>query len=163
MVSCTADQSSWSEPSPVFSQKTGPKHVSELTGHASAAAFGKKWTQVYEAREAGEKARTLKLLRELVAGFAGVTDLPAIDFVPELLELYPDARVVLVTRDRERWWESFGKVLNMAQLRFLSVLAAPMPGLRWFPGTVVHWHRGATRLMGEKKGPGTPLGPGESV
>lgn len=126
-------------------------------------AFGKKWTQVYEAREAGEKATTLKLLRELVAGFAGVTDLPAIDFVPELLELYPDAKVVLVTRDRDRWWESFGKVLNMAQLRFLSVLAAPMPGLRWFPGTVVHWHRGASRLMGEKRGPGTPLGPGESV
>ncbi|KAK7708987.1 hypothetical protein SLS64_006467 [Diaporthe eres] len=121
--------------------------------------FGKKWTQVYEAREAGEKARTLKLLHELVAGFAGVTDLPAIDFVPELLELYPDAKVVLVTRDRDRWWDSFGKVLNMAQLRFLSVLAAPMPGLRWFPGTVVHWHRGASRLMGEKKGPGTPLGP----
>ncbi|KAH8758917.1 hypothetical protein F5883DRAFT_501599 [Diaporthe sp. PMI_573] len=109
-------------------------------------SFGKKWTQVYEAREAGEKARTLKLLRELVAGFAGVTDLPAIDFVPELLELYPDAKVVLVTRDRTRWWESFGKVLNMAQLRFLSLLAAPMPGLRWFPGTVVHWHRGAARL-----------------
>lgn len=135
----------------------------ELTCHAWVAAFGKKWTQVYEAREAGEKARTLKLLRELVAGFAGVTDLPAIDFVPELLELYPDAKVVLVTRDRDRWWDSFGKVLNMAQLRFLSVLAAPMPGLRWFPGTVVHWHRGASRLMGEKKGPGTPLGPGESV
>lgn len=151
MVSCTVDQSPWKGPSPLFSQKTGPKHVSELTGHASAAAFGKKSTQVYEAREEGEKARTLKLLRELVAGFAGVTDLPAIDFVPELLELYPDARVVLVTRDRERWWESFGKVLNMAQLRFLSVLAAPMPGLRWFPGTVVHWAQGCDEAHGGEK------------
>lgn len=153
----------WEQQAHCFLGELAHDRKKELTCHPWVAAFGKKWTQVYEAREAGEKARTHKLLRELVAGFAGVTDLPAIDFVPELLELYPDAKVVLVTRDRDRWWDSFGKVLNMAQLRFLSVLAAPMPGLRWFPGTVVHWHRGASRLMGEKKGPGTPLGPGESV
>ncbi|KAK2600669.1 hypothetical protein N8I77_010188 [Diaporthe amygdali] len=131
----------------------------ELTCPTWTAAFGRNWTRVYEAREAGDKARTLKLLRELVGGFAGITDLPGIDFVPELLELYPDAKVVLVTRDPARWWESFGKVLNMAQLRFLSILAAPMPGLRWFPGTVMHWHKGASNLMEEKKGRGTPLGP----
>lgn len=118
---------------------------------------------MYEAREAGDKTRTLRLLRELVAGFAGVTDLPAIDFIPELLEISPGAKVVLVTRDPARWWDSFGKVLKMAQLRLLSVLAAPMPGLRWFPGTVVHWHKGASRLMEEKKGRGTPLGPGELI
>lgn len=47
-----------------------------------------------------------------------MTDPPAVDFVPELLELYPDAKAVLVTRDRDRWWESFGKALelNMACL-----------------------------------------------
>jgi hypothetical protein len=73
--------------------------------------------------------------------------------VPELLELYPDAKVVLVTRDRDRWWESFGKVLDMAQLRFLSLLAAPAPGLRWFPGTVVHWHKGGVEADGGGKGP----------
>lgn len=82
-----------------------------------------------------------------------MTDLPATDFVPELL--YPDAKVVLVTRERNRWWETFGKVLSM--------LTAPIPGLRWFSGAVVHWRKGGPRLMQEEKGPGTPPGPGESV
>jgi hypothetical protein len=32
--------------------------------------------------------------------------MPHVMVVPELLELYPDAKVVLVTRDPERWWPS---------------------------------------------------------
>lgn len=126
------------------------RHIADAPGSVTPpTAFGKNRTQVYEAREEGEKARTLNLLREFVGGFAGVPDLPAIDFVPE------DAKVVLVTRERNRWWDTFGKVL--------SVLAASMPGFRWFPGTVVHRHKGASRLMEEGKCPGTPRGPGESV
>lgn len=167
-MSCNLDQTIWERQAHVSLNILPRDTYTWLTRRTCATAFGKKWTQVYEAREAGEKVRGLKFLRELVARFAGVADLPAVDLpavglVPELLELYPDAKVVLVTREPDRWWDSFGNMLNTAQLLLLSVLAAPMPGLRRCPETWTHWHGGTLRLMREKTGHGTAHGPGQLV
>jgi hypothetical protein len=60
-----------------------------------------------DAKYAGDKEQAVKLLRELTSGFVGCTDAPHNFVVPELVELYPDAKVVLVTRDPQRWWASF--------------------------------------------------------
>lgn len=38
-------------------------------------------------------------------------DFPASVFVPELLELYPDAKVILCERDVDRWFESIEKAI----------------------------------------------------
>jgi hypothetical protein len=62
--------------------------------------------QLVEAKQAGEKELALKLLREVTTGYAACTDMPHAMVTPELVELYPDAKVVLVTRDPERWWKS---------------------------------------------------------
>lgn len=43
----------------------------------------------------------------MTAGYVGVTDSLYCRFIPELLELYPDAKVVLAHRDRDKWWESY--------------------------------------------------------
>lgn len=102
----------------------------------------------------------MKLLKELTTGFVGVTDTPNFDFIPELVELYPDAKVVLVTRDPERWWTSIGGNLKYAFPWCLPILTAPMPGLRWFPSIAAHWQRIAIREMEKARGPGTPLSPG---
>lgn len=48
----------------------------------------------------------LKGIREVTKGYAACTDVPHILAVPEMLEIYPDAKVVLVTRDPVRWWSS---------------------------------------------------------
>lgn len=97
----------------------------------------------------------------MTAGFVGVTDAPNFDFVPELLEVHPDAKVVLVERDHDRWWESINVNFKFAYNRVLPVLLAPMPGLRWFPSILRCWDRTATDLMVEAYGPGTLLGPGQ--
>ncbi|KAI0451278.1 P-loop containing nucleoside triphosphate hydrolase protein [Xylaria acuta] len=94
-------------------------------------AYCKKWVQVYEANAGGDKAATLSLLREVTAGFIGVADMPPLDFIPELMELHPEAKVVLVERDSDRWLESLMVV----------------PGWRWFPSLVKHYGESAKRIM----------------
>jgi hypothetical protein len=98
-----------------------------------APAVCKKWVQAYAAKRAGDKARTLKLVRELMSGFVGCADMPPLDFLPELLELYPDAKVVLTTRDPDKWLESIKPVASNATLWWLPHAMWPIPGWRWFP------------------------------
>ncbi|MEU4802848.1 sulfotransferase family protein [Actinosynnema sp. NPDC023587] len=48
---------------------------------------------------------------QVFAGFESTVDWPACDFRPELVERYPDAKVVLTVRDPERWYDSFADTL----------------------------------------------------
>lgn len=57
-------------------------------------AYCKTWIRAYEAKRRGDKEQTLKYVREATRGFVGTADLPTIDFVPEMVELYPEAKVV---------------------------------------------------------------------
>lgn len=102
----------------------------------------------------------LRVLREITTGYAAVTDLPNTDFVPELLELYPDAKVVLVTRDPLKWWDSFEATLSYCELWFLPGLTAPVVGLRWFPKMLKLWRRNLERMLEDEK---IEIGPGESI
>lgn len=84
----------------------------------------------------------MKLLAKATAGFASIADNPAILFMPELMELYPDARFVLVERDPESWFRSIGDLGKNFQLPMwcLKVLFAPLPSWRWVP----YWLKGMT-------------------
>ncbi|KAL8762519.1 MAG: hypothetical protein Q9184_001479 [Pyrenodesmia sp. 2 TL-2023] len=44
---------------------------------------------------------------QLLGNYSAIADLPAILFAEELLQCYPDSKVVLVERDIERWFKSF--------------------------------------------------------
>lgn len=81
--------------------------------------------------------------------------------VPELLEVYPNAKVVLIERDPRKWWVSFHGNLKYAGAWFLPVLTFVGPGLRWFPKLMIAWKREADVLMESiGKRPGD-FGPGE--
>lgn len=76
----------------------------------------------------------MKLLREATAGFVAVADSPNNFFLPELCELYPDARVVLVTRNRESWQRSMDILMNkitVMPMWALNLFLWPMPTWRW--------------------------------
>ena len=45
----------------------------------------------------------------LLGHYSAVADLPAIVFAEDLLKCYPDAKVVLVNRDMEKWYKSFNE------------------------------------------------------
>lgn len=57
--------------------------------------YVQKWIEVYRQRDAGNRPAMMKALREATRGFVGVTDVPAVDFVGELIELYPNVKVSL--------------------------------------------------------------------
>lgn len=62
----------------------------ELTGRTG---YVQKWIEVYKQRDAGNRPALMRALREATRGFVGVTDVPAVDFIGELVELYPNVKV----------------------------------------------------------------------
>ncbi|KAH8657879.1 P-loop containing nucleoside triphosphate hydrolase protein [Xylariales sp. PMI_506] len=95
--------------------------------------WAKLGVEIYRARRTGDKEKTLKLLREFTAGYAAATDNPIGYWTPELLELYPEAKVVLMTRDPERWWQSLEAGMQSHGLGdlILPIFFGLTPGLRW--------------------------------
>ncbi|RYO75788.1 hypothetical protein DL766_005762 [Monosporascus sp. MC13-8B] len=96
-------------------------------------AYCRAWIDAYKAKRRGDREETLKCVRRATAGFVGTTDLPTIDFIPELVELYPEAKVVLVSRNPERWARSVEGLGKHTTLWWLPYLMWPVPGWRWFP------------------------------
>lgn len=106
--------------------------------------------EAYQAKHAGDRERTHKLLRELMAGFVACTDMPPLDFVPELMDIYPDAKVVVTTRDPEKWLESIRPVANNASLWWLPYAMWPIPGLRWFPSLSLEFGKSTQKILGDE-------------
>ncbi|KAI0547953.1 hypothetical protein F4679DRAFT_340767 [Xylaria curta] len=106
------------------------------------------WIRAYEAREAGDKQETLKLVRKATAGFVGTADLPPADFMSEMVELYPDAKVVLVKRDATRWWNSIAALTSRTTPSWLGIVLAPIPGWRHLATFAQVYSRSTLRLAG---------------
>jgi hypothetical protein len=66
-------------------------------------------------------------------GYRSTTDWPAVAFWRELVEAYPDARVILTTRDADEWFESLGQ----------TILRTMRTG--WIPGNVAGMYGGQRR------------------
>lgn len=62
--------------------------------------------------------------RWLFQGYRATVDFPMCLYYAELLEAFPEARVVLTVRDPERWFESFDTLAQgLARLRFGRLFA----------------------------------------
>lgn len=82
------------------------------------------WVEAYDAKLKGTgkpfgRAEFDKLLGHCMA----VTDAPAIDFGPELIEAYPDAKIILVDRDIESWYKSIEPLIDANFRRDILILA----------------------------------------
>lgn len=78
--------------------------------------------KIWEAAAQGEDVNWDALLR----GYQAAVDYPACSFYQELMDAFPDARVVLSVRDPERWYESAYETI------YLALQAVP-PWARWLP------------------------------
>ncbi|PKS11726.1 hypothetical protein jhhlp_001714 [Lomentospora prolificans] len=108
---------------------------SQLLGREDA--YVKLWYDIFAARK--DRPRLLKLLREVTAGFVAITDAPGNCFIAELVELYPNAEVICVRRDRDKWWKSWGSISDQASMGYLNWFLAPVPGKRWYPKLVTQF------------------------
>jgi hypothetical protein len=57
--------------------------------------------------------------KHLLHGYAAAVDFPVCMYYRELMELFPDAKVVLTLKDPLQWWESFSRMqalVNKARL-----------------------------------------------
>lgn len=65
-------------------------------------------------------------LRSIFRGYKSSLDSPACHFVPELMDLYPDAKVLLSVRDNDEvWWRSIQDTIGMMQKRWYQILTLP--------------------------------------
>lgn len=70
------------------------------------------WNAAIDAKFCGKGARYgRKEWDALLGDFRAAADVPAILFAEELVRAYPDAQVILTTRDADRWWVSFRETL----------------------------------------------------
>lgn len=63
----------------------------------------------------------------LLEGYRAIVDWPGCAFYTELMQMYPDAKVLLSVRDPERWYESVKSTIYLAANRFTR------PGLSLIP------------------------------
>ncbi|OQV10477.1 hypothetical protein CLAIMM_14468 [Cladophialophora immunda] len=80
----------------------------------------------------------LQGLKGLLSGYTAVTDMPPVLFTEELVELFPDAKVICTTRDPESWWKSMEPVAAKTDTeaerneRVLAFLLALLPTMRYW-------------------------------
>jgi hypothetical protein len=68
----------------------------------------------------------------LFAGYRATVDVPSCMFYRELLEKYPDAKVILTVRDPERWYDSMRQTIYFARTAFPRWAAVLDPRMRVF-------------------------------
>ncbi len=95
----------------------------------------KKWIEILRrtpCKSDQDKEFVKEGLREQLSGYVAVTDSPPINFVEELIELYPDAKVICTTRDEDDWWQSMEPVVRNSKMGFLGFAFYWLPTLRYF-------------------------------
>ncbi|PYI00850.1 NAD dependent epimerase/dehydratase [Aspergillus sclerotiicarbonarius CBS 121057] len=92
-----------------------------------------------------DRQKALTLMERRLDGYAAITDAPGTQLVPELLELYPDAKVICTVRDPVAWEKSMAQVKDLVRLWFLRVVFLPLPGMRHFVDyitlTSIQWRK----------------------
>ncbi|KAF2826493.1 hypothetical protein CC86DRAFT_417678 [Ophiobolus disseminans] len=89
-------------------------------------------------KSSSDKEYILKTLKKIFGGYMATTDTPSAQFVPELLELWPDAKVICTTRDPDTWAKSIDRIVRASSTHswFLLLVLFPLPGLRHFTSYV---------------------------
>jgi len=72
------------------------------------------WSSLFEAKQAGKPIST-EQFDEILGSWAGTTDWPSITFAEELMDAYPDARIILTTRSEDAWLASMNSTLFLPQ------------------------------------------------
>ncbi|KAK2763880.1 hypothetical protein FQN54_009498 [Arachnomyces sp. PD_36] len=92
----------------------------------------KSWIRILHKWLEGDRRTVLPMIKSRLSGYAAITDAPGCQLLPELLELYPDAKVICTLRDTAAWENSMSQISVFTGVWFLKVLLLPVPGMRHF-------------------------------
>lgn len=101
----------------------------------------KSWIKVLKYWNKGDpkdRDAMKELIRQRLDGYSAVTDAPSTQLVPELLEIYPNAKVICTVRDPESWTKSLAQMRGFALMWLLQAVLFPLPGMRLFPEYASH-------------------------
>ncbi|KAL9114812.1 MAG: hypothetical protein Q9187_007405 [Circinaria calcarea] len=116
----------------------------------------KSWIKVlshWPPRTDEDKRLILDITASRLDGYAATTDAPASLLVPELLALYPDAKVICTVRDPVAWAKSIEGLGNATTIWFLRFVLFPLPTLRYFVDYVNVLRDAWIELYGERDPP----------
>ncbi|KAF2465651.1 uncharacterized protein BDR25DRAFT_295311 [Lindgomyces ingoldianus] len=89
------------------------------------------------------------LLKQRFDGYAAATDAPTSGLVEELMELYPNAKVICTVRNADAWVKSIGGLSTTSTMWFLRVILFPVPSMRYFADFVQVLSKQFVYLYGE--------------
>ena len=73
------------------------------------------WNQALDAKYFNQGATfTRQQWDQILGEFGAASDAPAVAFAEELIEAYPEAKVILVERDIDKWYKSFDEAVVKA-------------------------------------------------
>ncbi|KAL8891333.1 MAG: hypothetical protein Q9215_001656, partial [Flavoplaca cf. flavocitrina] len=75
-------------------------------------AHNEMWLAALEGKYGDGKPFGREEWDALLGNFQAVTDYPAAMFAEELVEMYPDAKVVLSNRDVDKWFQSVSQTID---------------------------------------------------
>ena len=82
-------------------------HGYEMSAHPEQGDF---WHAAWKAKIRGDPALlTPAFWNPLLGAYDAVTDMPAVCFAAELLQAYPEAKVIFTRRDEAAWFKSFNR------------------------------------------------------
>ncbi|PNY25292.1 Uncharacterized protein TCAP_04774 [Tolypocladium capitatum] len=84
------------------------------------------WIRAFEAKYAGKGSFTKADWDRLLGHSQACCDMPAVVFSPELAELYPAAKVVVLNRDPDDWYESV-----LGTIAKVKAPSSPLDVLSW--------------------------------
>ena len=96
-------------------EKLGMGHCYHMTEVLQDPPRGKDWIEAAKGNANWDK---------IFDGFGGSVDYPGCTFWEELADYYPDAKIILTTRDPVRWWESTNETI-MSQMLVDGIQGSP--------------------------------------
>ena len=108
---------------------TSLKHALEHLGYRCyhmeevAKNYDRGHIQHWHDKYSGEPGRPYD---EIFQEYSATVDFPACTFYRELMEAYPDARVLLSVRDSEGWWKSFEALIKTSHTTRYFFFIPPM-------------------------------------
>ncbi|KAI2629605.1 P-loop containing nucleoside triphosphate hydrolase protein [Hypoxylon sp. NC1633] len=96
----------------------------------------KSWISVLEHtpfRSPEDRSFVLDRISKLTDGYVGITSAPGFCFVPELMQIYPDAKVICTVRDPEAWDKSVDAISTASLQWHLRFILFPLSPMRYFP------------------------------